>query len=54
MRPMAYDEQLANRIRELVADQPGLTEPEGVAAKRQLERWVQCGVEYARSLAAKG
>jgi TfoX/Sxy family transcriptional regulator of competence genes len=26
MRPMAYDEDLANRIRELVADEPGLTE----------------------------
>ena len=26
MRPMAYDEDLANRIRELVADEPDLTE----------------------------
>ena len=113
MPPMAYDEDLANRIRELVADQPGLTEKkmfgglafliggnlsvsasgrgglllrvdpeqtptllakphahpfvmrgremdgwlrvdaEGVATKRQLERWVARGVEYARSLPAK-
>ena len=110
---MAYDEDLANRIRELVADEPELTEkkmfgglafliggnmsvsasghgglllrvdpeqtatlvakphahpfvtrgremdgwlrvdPEGVATKRQLERWVARGVEYARSLPAK-
>jgi hypothetical protein len=111
---MAYDEDLANRIRELVADEPGLTEKkmfgglafliggnmsvsasgqgglllrvdpdqtsallakphahafvmrgremdgwlrvdaEGVASKRQLERWVERGVAYARSLPAKG
>ncbi len=113
MRAVAYDEDLANRIRELVADEPGLTEKkmfgglafliggnmsvsasgrgglllrvdpaqtetllakphahpfvmrgramdgwmrvdtEGVATKRQLERWVGRGVEYARSLPAK-
>ena len=111
---MAYDEDLANRIRELVADEPGLTEkrmfgglafliggnmsvsvsgqgglllrvepeetealvakphaerfemrgramdgwlrvaPEGVATKRELERWVRLGVAYARSLPPKG
>jgi hypothetical protein len=110
---MAYDEDLANRIRELVADEPGLTEqkmfgglafligghmsvsasgqgglllridpeqteelvakphaqpfvmrgramdgwlrvePEGIKTKRQLERWVQRGVSYARSLPPK-
>jgi hypothetical protein len=111
---MAYDEDLANRIRELIATEPGLTEkrmfgglsflidghmsvsvsgqgglllrcdpaeteelrskphagpfemrgkemdgwlrvePEGVASKRQLERWVARGVDYARSLPPKG
>jgi TfoX/Sxy family transcriptional regulator of competence genes len=111
---MAYDEHLAERVRELVAAEPGLTEkkmfgglafliggnmsvsvsgqgglllhvdpdqtdelankphaapfvmrgremrgwlrvePEGVATKRQLERWVERGVSYARSLPAKG
>jgi TfoX/Sxy family transcriptional regulator of competence genes len=110
---MAYDEDLANRIRELVADEPGLTEkkmfgglafliggnmsvsasgkgglllridpeqtealvakphaqpfvtrgramdgwlrvePDGIKTKRQLERWVQRGVSYARSLPPK-
>jgi hypothetical protein len=110
---MAYDEDLANRIRELVAAQPGIVEqrmfgglaflingrmsvsvsrggglllrcdpaetetllgkphvtpfemrgremrgwlrvhPEGVRTKRQLERWVDRGVSYARSLPAK-
>jgi hypothetical protein len=110
---MAYDEDLANRIRELVADEPGLTEKkmfgglafliagnmsvsasgqgglllrvdpgqtdslrakpyaepfvmrgremdgwlrvdaEGVRTKRQLERWVRLGVDYARSLPPK-
>jgi len=29
-------------------------EPEGVATRRQLDRWVQRGVAYARSLPAKG
>jgi len=111
---MAYDEDLANRIRELVAGEEGLTEKkmfgglaflingnmsvsasshgglllrvdpgetealagkpharpfemrgremqgwlrveaEGVKTKRQLERWVARGVQYARSLPAKG
>ncbi|MFZ0089908.1 MAG: TfoX/Sxy family protein [Solirubrobacteraceae bacterium] len=111
---MAYDEELANRIRELVADEPGVEEkkmfgglafliggnmsvsvsgtgglllrvdpeqtgsllakpyaepfamrgremigwlkvaPEGVRTRRQLERWVARGVDYARSLPAKG
>jgi TfoX/Sxy family transcriptional regulator of competence genes len=110
---VAYDEDLANGIRELVAGEPGLTEkkmfgglaflingnmsvsasgqgglllrvdpdetdalaakpnahpfemrgrkmqgwlrvtPEGVKTKRQLERWVERGVGYARSLPAK-
>ena len=111
---MAYDEDLANRIRELIAAEPGLAEkkmfgglaflidgnmsvgvsgqgglmvrvepaetaalvakpharpfemrgremqgwlriaPEGVRTKRDLERWVRRGVNYARSLPAKG
>ena len=110
---MAYDEDLANRVRELVAGEERLTEkkmfgglafliggnmsvsvsgrgglllrcdpdqtdallskphagpfemrgrvmdgwlrvdPEGVATKRQLERWVARGVSYARSLPPK-
>jgi hypothetical protein len=110
---MAYDEDLANRVRELVASQPGVVEkrmfgglafligghlsvsvsgrgglmlrcdpsetdalvgkphagpfemrgrpmdgwlridPEGLHTKRQLERWVARGVEYARSLPPK-
>jgi len=111
---MAYDEDLANRIREIVGAEPDLAEkkmfgglafligghmsvsvsgrgglllrcdpaeteslrakphagpfemrgkemdgwlrvePEGVARKRQLERWVARGVAYARSLPPKG
>ncbi len=111
---MAYDEDLANRIREIVGAEPDLAEkkmfgglafligghmsvsvsgrgglllrcdpaeteslrakphagrfemrgkemdgwlrvePEGVASKRQLERWVARGVDYARSLPPKG
>jgi hypothetical protein len=111
---MAYDEDLANRIRELIAAEPGVVEQkmfgglafligghmsvsasgrgglllrvapeetesllakphagpfemrgktmdgwlrveaEGVTTKRQLERWVQRGVAYARSLPPKG
>ncbi len=110
---MAYDEDLANRIRELVAEESGVVEqkmfgglafligghmsvsasgrgglllhvspeetesllakphaepfemrgrtmdgwlrvtPEGIKTKRQLERWVQRGVSYARSLPPK-
>ena len=111
---MAYDEDLANRIRELVSNERGLTEqkmfgglaflingnmsvsasgqgglllrvdpeesdklsgqkhaepfvmrgramqgwlrvaPEGLRTKRDLERWVRKGVDYARSLPSKG
>jgi TfoX/Sxy family transcriptional regulator of competence genes len=111
---MAYDEDLANRIRELMAGEDGLTEkkmfgglaflingnmsvsasgqgglllrvdpvetdklneqkhaepfvmrgramqgwlrvaPEGLGTKRDLERWVRRGVDYARSLPPKG
>lgn len=111
---MAYDEDLANRLRELVGAEPGLAEkrmfgglaflingnmavsvsgrgglllrvdpdetdallgkphaqpfemrgrvmhgwmrvePEGLQTKRQLERWVERGVGYARSLPPKG
>ena len=110
---MAYDEDLANRIRELIAGEPGVVEQkmfgglafligghmsvsasgrgglllhvspeetesllgkphagpfemrgkamdgwvrveaEGVKTKRQLERWVKRGVDYARSLPPK-
>ena len=111
---VAYDEDLANRIRELIATEPGVTEKrmfgglaflvgghmsvsasgqggllihvdradtdallakpharpmvmrgremqgwlrvdaEGIQTKRQLERWVARGVDYARSLPVKG
>jgi TfoX/Sxy family transcriptional regulator of competence genes len=111
---MAYDEDLANRIRELISSEEGLTEKkmfgglaflingnmsvsasgrgglmlrvapeetdalvakphasrmvmrgremdgwlrvddEGIKTKRQLERWVERGVSYARSLPPKG
>ena len=76
---MAYDEELANRIRELIATEAGVieqlrakphagpfetrgrvmdgwlrVEAEGVRTKRQLERWVSRGVDYARSLPPKG
>jgi TfoX/Sxy family transcriptional regulator of competence genes len=111
---VAYDEDLANRIRELVSNERGLTEqkmfgglaflingnmsvsasgqgglllrvdpeesdklsgqkhaepfvmrgramqgwlrvaPEGLRTKRDLERWVRKGVDYARSLPSKG
>lgn len=111
---MTYDEDLANRIRELIASEKGLTEKkmfgglaflingnlsvsasgrgglmvrvapedtdalvakpyaarmvmrgremdgwlrigdEGIKTKRQLERWVERGVAYARSLPPKG
>jgi hypothetical protein len=111
---MAYDEDLANRVRELIAAETGVVEkkmfgglafliggnmsvsvsgqgglllridpaetdalaakphaerfvmrgramdgwlrvdPEGVKTKRELERWVGRGVDYARSLPAKG
>ncbi len=110
---MAYDEDLADRIRELIAAEPGVVEkrmfgglafligghmsvsvsrlgglllrvppeqteslrakphagpfemrgkvmdgwlrvePEGIATRRQLERWVGRGVDYARSLPPK-
>ena len=35
---MAYDEDLANRIRELVADEPGLTEKHGDEAAAEVAR----------------
>jgi len=41
--PVAYDEELAGRIRGLVAGEP-----------RQLASWVERGAAYARSLPAKG
>jgi TfoX/Sxy family transcriptional regulator of competence genes len=111
---MPYDEDLANRIRELIATEAGVVEkrmfgglafliagnmsvsvsgqgglllrcdpretdallakphatpfemrgramdgwlrvhPDGVRTKRELERWVRCGVSYARTLPPKG
>ena len=84
---MAYDEDLAQRIRARVASQQGLTEKrmfgglafliegnmaiaasgqggilvrvgpersEHLAAARQLGKWVDLGVGFARSLPAKG
>jgi TfoX/Sxy family transcriptional regulator of competence genes len=111
---VAYDEDLANRVRELILTEPGITEkrmfgglaflingnmsvsvsgqgglllridpdqtdalaarahaerfemrgrqmdgwlrvaPEGVRTRRDLQRWVTRGVEYARSLPPKG
>jgi hypothetical protein len=65
---VAYDQDLANRIRELVLAEPAVTEQrmlgrvmqgwllvdaDGVRTKRQLERWVARGVAYARSLPSK-
>jgi hypothetical protein len=61
---VAYDEDLANRVRELVADAAAFemrgsamqgwlrVDPEGLHTKRQLTRWVE-RVSYARSLPAK-
>ncbi len=62
---MAYDEDLAHRIRELVAAQRGLAEKKmfgGIAflvggslavAARQLRPWVERGASHAGSLPAK-
>jgi hypothetical protein len=80
---VAYDEDLANRIRELIGGRPGLTEqpmfgglafpinghmavaasrqggllvrvgPDDVRTKRELEKWVRVGTEYADSLPVK-
>ena len=58
---MAYDEDLANRIRELVLMEPGVSamhgwlrvEVAGLRTKRELERWVARGVAHARSLPSK-
>jgi hypothetical protein len=63
---MAYDEDFANRIRELVLTEQGVAEmrgrmmqgwlrvdAEGLRTKRQLERWVARGIAYARSLPSK-
>ncbi len=46
---MAYDEDLANRIRTVIGAGPDLTEQK----MRQLSKWVNIGVSYARSLPAK-
>ena len=71
---MAYDVDLAQRVREQLATEPAVTEkamrpfdmtgrpmkgwilvaPEGVAGERDLAAWVARGVEFARSLPAKG
>lgn len=56
---MAYDEQLAERLREAVAREPGITEKRmfgGVAVladEPELQRWLAIGIARARSLPAK-
>ena len=49
---MAYDEELAHRVRELTGWVR--VDAEGVRTKRQLQPWVRRGVEFAGSLPAKG
>jgi hypothetical protein len=44
---VAYDEHLANRIRDLLVSEPGVTE------KRMFGGWVARGIGYARSLPSK-
>jgi hypothetical protein len=58
---VAYDEALADRIRELIGmEMRGRrmrgwlrVDPEDVRTKRQLAEWVELGTAYARSLPAK-
>jgi hypothetical protein len=50
---MAYDTDLANRLREQLADEEGVTE-KGAKAKRELSAWLRRGVAFARTLPAKG
>jgi hypothetical protein len=63
---MAYDEDLANRIRELIASEDGYTEQkrremkgwlrvdaESVSTKRALEPWAMQSVAFARALPPK-
>jgi hypothetical protein len=63
---MAYDEDLANRIRELIASEDGDTEQkrlemkgwlrvdaESVSTKRALEPWAMQSVAFARALPPK-
>lgn len=49
---MAYDEELAGRIREM----PGWLRVDGaeLRTRAQLARWVERGTAFARSLPAKG
>jgi hypothetical protein len=42
---MAYDAELAERIRSLIGEEPGIDE--------QLERWVDVGVSDAQTLPPK-
>ena len=63
---MAYDEDLAHRLREQLAGESGVSEkamfgglgwvlvaPEGVATERELGAWIARGVTFARSLPPK-
>ena len=45
---MAYDEDLGNRIRELIASEDGY-----LSTKRELEPWVMESVAFARALPPK-
>jgi hypothetical protein len=55
---MAYDEGLAERLRSILEEQRGLSEPmkgfvfvaqEGLDSERQLEWWVGLGISTARA-----
>ncbi len=49
---VAYDEELADRIRALIAQEPALSSAD-VRTKPQLAKWVTRGATFARSLPAK-
>ena len=55
---MAYDEELSDRIRELIGGERTMTgflrvDAAKVKTKRQLSTWTERGVAYARSLPPK-
>lgn len=53
---MAYDEDLANRIREAVQDESGVREKAmfgGLETEQDFRRWVGIGITYVRSLPPK-